>query len=306
MRPLPEVEHAAELLRRGGLVAFPTETVYGLGANALDREAVLRIYKVKGRPSTSPLIVHVDSAEAARALVLDWPDAAEDLAAKYWPGPLTLVLKKRSAIPAEVTAGLPTVGVRVPDHPIALALLRAARIPLAAPSANRFTQLSPTTAAHVRAALGSDIDYVLDGGPCQVGIESAVVSLAGEAPVLLRPGMIDENALALAVGGWGDHIREGPHASPGMHPKHYSPATPLFLGPPAAADRGAYLWWSTPLPAAKPVAMPSDPVAYAAKLYGVLHELDREGWDTIAVELPPDEVAWSGIRDRLQRAARNR
>ncbi|MBI1741245.1 MAG: threonylcarbamoyl-AMP synthase, partial [Candidatus Koribacter versatilis] len=184
------METAARILRAGRLVAFPTETVYGLGANALDPDAVARIYAVKGRPPTSPLIVHVASIEMAQSLVTTWPDAAHRLAHRFWPGPLTLVLDKKPTIPAIVTAGLPTVGLRMPAHPIALALIRAAGVPLAAPSANRFTQLSPTTADHVRRSLGSDVDYILDGGPCHVGIESTVLSLAGPQPVLLRPGGI--------------------------------------------------------------------------------------------------------------------
>src|SRR5438105_4505328 len=191
MPPLPsanEIEAAADALRRGRLVAFPTETVYGLGANALDPEAVARIYAVKGRPPTSPLIVHVASVEMAKSLIATWPEAADRMARRFWPGPLTLVLPKQPTIPSIVTAGLSTVGLRMPSHPMALALIKAAGVPLAAPSANRFTQLSPTTADHVRQSLGSDVDLILDGGPCEVGIESTVVSLAGPQPVLLRPG----------------------------------------------------------------------------------------------------------------------
>src|SRR5450755_3446474 len=171
-----ELARAAQLLRAGRLVAFPTETVYGLGANALDSEAVARIYVVKRRPATSPLIVHVASIEMAQSLAATWPEMAGLLVKKFWPGPLTLVLAKSSGIPAIVTAGLATVGLRMPAHPVALALIEAAGVPLAAPSANRFTELSPTTADHVRRSLGSDIDYILDGGPCNVGIESTVLS----------------------------------------------------------------------------------------------------------------------------------
>src|SRR5882762_10333221 len=209
-----EIEAAARLLRAGRLVAFPTETVYGLGANALDPQAVARIYAVKRRPPTSPLIVHVVSIEMAKSLVTKWPDTAEQLAIRFWPGPLTLVLptgvgtglrpvqaERSSAVIASiVTAGLPTVGLRIPAHPIALALIKAAGLPLAAPSANRFTELSPTTAAHVRSSLGSDVDLILDGGPCQVGIESTVVSLAGPQPVLLRPGGIARADIEAIVG----------------------------------------------------------------------------------------------------------
>jgi len=184
------VAEAAALIRAGKLVAFPTETVYGLGANALDAAAVARIFAVKGRPRGSPLIVHVDSLEMARGLALDWPDGAERLARKYWPGPLTLVLRKHPSIPDIVTAGLATVGLRVPAHPLALALIRAAGVPIAAPSANLFTELSPTTAGHVRQSLGDAVDYVLDGGATTVGIESTVLSLVEPRPALLRPGVI--------------------------------------------------------------------------------------------------------------------
>src|SRR5215831_13572708 len=180
------IARAAELIRAGRLVAFPTETVYGLGANALDAAAVERIFTAKGRPRSSPLIVHVASIRMARDLAAEWPVAAEVLAGRYWPGPLTLVVPKLPVVPDIVTGGLPTVALRMPAHPLALELIRTAGVPIAAPSANRFTELSPTAAAHVPESLA---DFTLDGGPAQVGIESTVLSLAGE-PVLLRPGII--------------------------------------------------------------------------------------------------------------------
>src|SRR6476619_3276599 len=224
-----------ELIRAGKLVAFPTETVYGLGANALDADAVRRIFEVKGRPATSPLIVHVDSVDMARRVAAKWPETAELLARAYWPGPLTLVLPKNACIPDIVTAGLPTVGVRMPAHPVALDLIRAAGVPVAAPSANRFTELSPTTAEHVRRSLGDAVDCVLDGGPTPVGIESTVISLAG-APTLLRPGMIPREALEALIGPVQmAGAMEGAHPSPGMHPRHYAPRTPLIMGAPPAA-----------------------------------------------------------------------
>src|SRR5580704_15602402 len=199
-----DVAHAAGLIRAGKLVAFPTETVYGLGANALDPAAVERIFAAKGRPKTSPLIVHVDSIEMARGLAAVWPVEAETLARRYWPGPLTLVLPKRAAVPDIVTAGLPTVGLRMPAHPLALELIRAAGVPIAGPSANRFTELSPTAASHVPEALA---DYVLDGGPARVGIESTVLWLAdapvgqpGGQPMLLRPGVIPLPDLEALIG----------------------------------------------------------------------------------------------------------
>jgi L-threonylcarbamoyladenylate synthase len=294
-----ELARAARRIRNGQLVAFPTETVYGLGANALDAVAVRRIFELKGRPSTSPLIVHVDSIAMARSLVTEWPELAEELARQYWPGPLTMVLPKRTVVPDEVTAGLGTVGIRIPAHPVALDLIRAAGVPVAAPSANRFTGLSPTTAEHVREAFG-DAVMVLDGGPTQVGIESTVISLAGAEPVLLRPGMIPFENLRRAMTPDAEA-----HPSPGMHHRHYSPRTRLVLIdgelPPG---RVAYLWLQRPMEAPKSVRMPRSPEGYAAALYSTLHELDREGWDLIAVERPPAEAGWAGILDRLTRASK--
>jgi len=277
------VEEAARVIRAGGLVAFPTETVYGLGANALDERAVERVFAAKGRPKTSPLIVHAADTAMARTLVAEWPPLAEALAAAHWPGPLTLVLPKAAHVPDLVTAGLPTVGVRVPDHPVALALIRAAGVPIAAPSANRFTQLSPTAAAHLDASLA---DSVLDGGPSRVGIESTVVSLAGERPLVLRPG-------ALVIRGFDRYeaSANGAHPSPGMHPRHYAPRTRLIVGAVPSSGKGHVF------------RLPESPAAAAAELYATLHKLDQMNLDWIAVELPPDTPEWAGVRDRLQRAA---
>jgi L-threonylcarbamoyladenylate synthase len=291
------VERAAALIRAGKLVAFPTETVYGLGANALDAAAVARIFDAKRRPRTSPLIVHVDSVEMARDLATSWPTAAETLARRYWPGPLTLVLPKQPRIPDIVTAGLTTVGLRMPAHPIALELIRAAGVPIAAPSANRFTELSPTAAGHVPEELA---DAVLDGGPARVGIESTVLSLV-DAPLLLRPGVIPLPELEALIGPVAvatAAAAEGPHPSPGMHDRHYRPSTPLYLlcaGDPLPAGRGALLRIG--------IEMPADPLGYAAALYGTLHRLDAEAYDWIAVERPPDTAEWAGVLDRLRRAA---
>ena len=184
-----EITKAVRILRSGGLVVFPTETVYGLGANALDAAAVRKIFELKGRPASSPLIVHIATIEQARELASDWSDVAERLARQYWPGPLTLVVPKKAFVPDEVTAGLPTVGLRIPRHAVALDLLKAVGLPIAAPSANRFTQLSPTTAQHVREAFGTDTPFLLDGGPCDVGIESTVVAVTDDGLEVLRPGM---------------------------------------------------------------------------------------------------------------------
>ncbi len=292
---------AAAILRSGGLVAFPTETVYGLGANALDPDAVAKIFELKGRPQTSPLIVHVASVAMARELVKEWPALAEQLAERWWPGPLTLVIPKAPVIPDIVTAGLPTVGLRMPDHPLALELIREAGVPVAAPSANRFTELSPTTAGHVRAAFGDAVP-VLDGGPTRVGIESTVVAIQGDKLTLLRPGMVSlgeiEQAAASAEPG-------AAHASPGLHPRHYSPRTKLILveNPRELATHdGAYVWHKRPGLAARTVRLPADPKRYAARLYATLHELDGEGWPWIAVEAVGTGPDWAAIRDRLQRA----
>ena len=307
--PPADLKHAASLLRTGRLVAFPTETVYGLGANALNPDAVARIFEAKGRPHTSPLIVHVESEAMLSRVVAEWPAAAQTLAAKFWPGPLTLVLPKQSAVPDLVTAGLPTVAVRTPAHPVALALIKECDLPLAAPSANRFTQLSPTTADHVRQSLGDRVDFILDGGPCTVGIESTVLSLATNPPTLLRPGGISRAQIEALIGPV-DLITkagDGPHASPGLHTKHYSPRTKLLLcenGAVPKAGRGAYLQLNHPPQNAQHIVrMPSDPAAYAAILYQTLHSLDAQHFDWIAVEQPPTHPKWEAVLDRLRRAA---
>ncbi len=301
MRKTISLTEAADRIRRGELVAFPTETVYGLGANALDASAVTKIFELKGRPATSPLIVHVSSTEMARRYVTEWPMQAEELARRYWPGPLTLVLPKSVEIPDIVTAGLGTVGIRVPAHPIALQLIEAAGVPIAAPSANRFSGLSPTTAEHVREEFGDAVE-VLDGGPTQVGIESTVVSLSGGKMKLLRPGMISLGEMEQAMVGAGEA-----HPGPGMQARHYSPRTRLLLvgGPEDLPDRlGAYLWRRRAGLASRSLRMPADAAGYAARLYSALHELDHEGWPWIAVEAPPDLPKWAAILDRLRRAAR--
>ena len=313
---------AAETLRRGGLVAFPTETVYGLGAHALDPEAVARIYAAKGRPGYNPLIVHVADADAARALTSAWPAEADALAAAFWPGPLTLVLPKNDSIPHSVTAGLPSVALRVPAHPVAHALLRLAGIPVAAPSANRSTEVSPTTAQHVVRSLGERVDVIVDGGPCPVGIESTVLSLAGPVPTLLRPGTISVDDLRPVIGAVAlpSSAPEATAArpSPGMMDRHYAPRAELrlFVEGESEAERVETLlgdtavlvlhpnaWRAGVLPSADVIVMPDDPAAYAGRLYSLLHELDDRGFRRIWVQQPPDAPAWAGVRDRLRRAA---
>lgn len=298
-----ELLAAAEAIRAGQLVAFPTETVYGLGANALDPAAVARIYEAKGRPASSPLIVHVASIDQARELAAEWPESAQKLAERFWPGPLTLVVRKKPVVPDSVTADLDSVGLRMPANSIALALIREAGVPLAAPSANRFAQLSPTTAQHVRESLGDRVLIILDGGPTDVGIESTV--LAVSPPCLLRPGSITREQIERVVGPIGLNKSEHTNRSPGQHPRHYQPRTRLIL---ARADeltdgRGAFLFISVPGKATQPIQMPSDARTYAQRLYALLHELDTQNLDWIAVEPPPATSEWDGIRDRLRRAA---
>lgn len=291
MKP-SSIARAVELLRAGRLVVFPTETVYGLGANALDEAAVRRIFEAKGRPHSSPLIVHVASIGMARLMAREWPGKAETLARRFWPGPLTIVVPKNASVPDVVTAGLPSVGLRMPAHPVARALLEAAGIPIAAPSANRFTELSPTRAEDVRKELA---EMILDGGHCAVGIESTVVSLVENTPRILRPGMISQTQIEEAIGPV--EVASGLE-SPGQHPRHYSPKTPIFLsnalGDAPGDGRGFRLDLKF---------MPQNPPDYAERLYSILHDLDREGYDWIAIEMPPDTREWAGIRDRLTRAA---
>lgn len=296
-----EIEQAARIVRAGGLVVFPTETVYGLGANALDASAVRKIYGLKGRPATSPLIVHVASIEQAKQLAAEWLPEAERLARQYWPGPLTIVVPKKAAIPDEVTAGLATVGLRMPRHPVALELLRVAGVPIAAPSANRFTQLSPTTAEHVREAFGAETPFLLDGGPCEVGLESTVIAVTREGLEVLRPGMAYVGNAVSAAASEGEA-----HRSPGQNRKHYSPKTRIVLvsrGHLPREGKGVYLWLEYNASAAGKQRMPEKPKEFAAVLYSTLHKFDQQGFDWIAVELPPDLPEWAAIRDRLVRAA---
>lgn len=305
-----QIQEAAALLRAGKLVAFPTETVYGLGANALDANAVARIFEAKGRPHSSPIIVHVSAQEMLSTVASAWPEKARTLAERFWPGPLTLVVPKTAAVPENVTAGLPTVGVRMPAHPVALALIVEAGVPIAAPSANRFTQLSPTTAEHVRQGLGDRVDYILNGGPCRVGIESTVLSLVEEVPVLLRPGGIARQQIEALIGpvASAQQIPTGAHPSPGMHPRHYSPRTQLLLvhgGEVPREGEGAFLQFKHPPhhTVHEVVAMPADAAEYATLIYSVLHTLDARGYDWIAVETPGPGMEWESVLDRLCRAA---
>ena len=314
------IARAADVIRRGGLVAFPTETVYGLGAHALDPRAVERIYDAKGRPSYNPLIVHVATAEQARDVVREWNGVADRLARAFWPGPMTLVLPKRAAVPDAVTAGLPTVGVRVPAHPVARALLDAAGVPIAAPSANKSMQLSPTMASHVVASLGEAVDVILDGGPTWVGIESTVVDVTGDRPVVLRPGTITLDQIEAAAGApavTGARAGgEAPRPSPGMLDRHYAPrARVVLVDAPDVGIRvelerahghrtGAVVIGASVEPGPTVVRLPDDAATYASRLYATLHAIDEAGCDVVVVERVPASGAWLGVRDRLERAAR--
>ena len=303
-----EVRRAAEILRAGGLVAFPTETVYGLGADASSEKAMARLYRVKGRPADHPVIVHFSSSSDAFAWASEVPAEARKLAERFWPGPLTLILKRSDKAKDFVTGGQPSVGVRVPSHPIARELLKEFGKPIAAPSANRFGRVSPTTAAHVREDLGADVDLVLEGGPSEVGIESTIVDLSGSAPALLRPGKISKDDLQkiISLGKAGASSRH----SGGME-KHYAPKTPARLVPTHDLDkeiskakaRAAVLAFSRPDERVDFwLRMPRDPAAYAQKLYAALRELDGANCDAILIEAPPAEPGWEAVLDRLQKA----
>jgi L-threonylcarbamoyladenylate synthase len=329
LEPSPEaLERGAEALRVGELVAFPTETVYGLGGNALDRAAVALIYATKGRPTTNPLILHVPDREAARRWSGGWPEAAERLAKAFWPGPLTLVLPRHPDIPGEVSGGLSTAAIRVPAHPVALGLLRRVDFPVAAPSANPAGQVSPTMADHVLKGLGDRVALVLDGGATPRGIESTVVSLVGPRPLLLRPGALPVSEIEAVVGpldrpGGALSLHEAA-PSPGMQERHYAPRGEVILmdWDPHERERvaalareevtsggqvGALLLRPLPgVPVHHPIPMPDDPEAYARLLYASLHGLDDLGCDLILVDPPSRDPAWEGVRDRLTRAARGR
>ncbi len=327
MRPVDHaaIERAARVLARGGLVAFPTETVYGLGADADNEAAVRAIFAAKGRPADHPVIVHVLDAAALDAWARDVPESARKLAATFWPGPLTLVLKRAPRAMDVITGGQDTVGLRAPAHPWAHALLEAfagtdRTKAIVAPSANSFGRISPTTAAHVRADLGEKpagkVDLILDGGACPVGIESTIVDLSAAAPRLLRPGAVTRGELEAVLGvPVRDAGRDAPRAS-GRLESHYAPRTPLELVEPAQlaarinALRGRRLAVLAPAQAlldrTRDVVLrliaPAQPAEYARRLYALLHELDAAGAERILVVRPPSGADWEAVHDRLLRA----
>jgi len=304
-----DLQRAAEILREGGLVAFPTETVYGLGARADEAGAVAKIFAAKGRPADHPLIVHLPAAEAIDAWARDVPETARRLAERFWPGPLTLILRRAPGVLDAVTGGQDTVGLRVPGNPVARGLLQAAGLGVAAPSANRFGRISPTTAEHVITELEGRVDAVVDGGPCDVGVESTIVDLSGEAPRLLRPGGITAEALEQVLGRAPlPPDAEAPRV-PGALASHYAPTTRMVLATDVAdavsdaapSREVVVLGLSSPRDGVRWVAMPDDPVAYARVLYARLREADESSAQTIVVERPPE--TWAAVIDRLQRAA---
>lgn len=293
-----DVGLAAEAILRGELVVMPTETVYGLAANALDPSAVRKIFAAKGRPDNNPLIVHVASVEMAQSLVTAWPANADKLAGSFWPGAMTLVLPKAPHVPGITTGGLGSVALRMPAHPVALALIESAGVPLAAPSANLYTATSPTEVGHLSPAIRRAAAFVLDGGPCQVGLESTVVSLLDEAPLRLRAGQVTDAQLSEALGkpvAAGEAVH-----SPGMHPRHYAPKARIDLVHKADPNIPALVLG----PAKSPVhvSMPEDEVGYAQALYRAFHAMDQAGVSEFQVELPPTD--WLAVHDRLLRATR--
>jgi L-threonylcarbamoyladenylate synthase len=315
---ISDIEKAADVLRAGGLVAFPTETVYGLGANAEDPAAVMRVFQVKGRPPSHPLIVHIGREEDLGDWVDEVPATARMLAEHFWPGPLTLVLRRGHRVPLEATGGLETVALRMPDHPVGLALLSAFGGGVAAPSANRFGSVSPTTAEHVRTELGDGVDLVLDGGPCLVGVESTIVDATGDTPSILRPGGITREDLEAVIGRPLVVPVTSPVRVPGQHPSHYAPRARVVLVEPEnlaaeaehAQQRGHRVgvllppaFADAPVKAQAVVEVPASMAEYAHHLYRFLRELDQRNCDLIVASLPEESGLGLAISNRLRRAA---
>jgi L-threonylcarbamoyladenylate synthase len=313
-----EIDHAVAVLRRGGLVAFPTETVYGLAADAASADAVARLYAVKRRPPDHPVIAHVGRDDRLERYARDVPDVARTLAAACWPGPLTLVLRRRPGpIVDAVTGGRDTVGLRVPDHPVALALLEVFGGAVAAPSANRFGSVSPTTAPHVRDDLGGDVDVVLDGGPCRIGVESTIVDCTGAAPVVLRLGGVTRARLAELLGTPPEERTRGEIAAPGTLEQHYAPSARVVIAGRdelreravsllAHGDRVGLLALDPPDDVPREVTVlrpPLDVEEYARVLYERLRDADAEGIDVLLVVAPPADGLGAAIADRVLRAA---
>lgn len=332
-----QLDLAGEALASGDLVAFPTETVYGLGANALDARAVRRIFKAKERPAGHPLIVHVATVEMARRCAATWGAIPARLAEVFWPGPLTLIVPRSDSIPGAVTGGLETVGCRLPDHRVARSLIEVAGVPVAAPSANRHTEVSPTRAEHVRRSLGERVDWIVDAGSTTVGIESTVLDVTGDTLTILRPGAVQRSELVSALGAFSAAVEYAEHVeppqqesrpSPGLAETHYAPEARLVLGRRAALSRrrealeaksfGGRVGWVVMDASADAterfearsddvvIGMPVQPDEYAQQLYATLYRLDSEGCSVVFVEEPGENSGWRAVRDRLARAADER
>jgi L-threonylcarbamoyladenylate synthase len=308
------IEEAVQRLRDGQLVAFPTETVYGLGADASNPQALRRLYQAKGRPTGHPVIVHLAQVEQIEQWAAEVPEAARRLAAALWPGPLTLILRRAASVSDQVTGGQDTVGLRIPSHPVARRLLSAFGSGVAAPSANKFGRLSPTSAADVAEDFAEEVSVILDGGSCDVGIESTIVDFSSGSPRVLRPGMITAEQIAALVGPLSGSTPGGPRA-PGTLPAHYAPRTPCRLVPPhdlkgeltaltEAGKRVCVLSFQESADKASGwIVASAEPARYAHDLYRSLRRLDRQGADIILIEKVPDDQQWSGIADRLKRAS---
>jgi len=313
------IDHAITLLRQGHLVGIPTETVYGLAADASNPRAVAKIFAAKGRPANHPVIVHIAGKDQLADWACDIPDAAWRLAETFWPGPLTLILKRQPHVPDAVTGGQDTVGLRAPDHPLTQELLQRLQGGLAAPSANRFGHVSPTTAQHVREEFGDAVPLVLDGGACSVGVESTIIGLTSERPTLLRPGGVPREAIEALLGVDLEHHQKNSTAHirvSGLLDSHYAPHTPLITGSLASlrveAEHAAAhgepvallpLGQTLDLPGVAVAAMPADPAEFARTLYATLRRLDTQGFSALLMEMPPATPAWLAVNDRLSRAA---
>lgn len=301
VKPTPEnIQRAAALLLEGEILAMPTETVYGVAANAYDEIAIRKLYAAKGRPEENPLIVHISDFVQLEEIVAEWTPAADILANRFWPGPLTLVVKKSDLIPSIVTGGLDTVAVRMPDHPVALELIEAAGVPLVGPSANRFMQLSPTRAEHVDPKL--NLKMVIDGGPCRVGLESTVVDVTQDPPRILRPGGVSRGEIQAALGRpLGQIPQNGPRRSPGMYARHYAPLASVSLVESVGSGEAGLVMGEPQND--RQIRMPNNPGAYGASLYDALNRLDRKEVENIYVQIPPEDEGWEAVHDRLRKAS---
>ncbi len=303
LRPTTEnIKAASRIIQRGGVVVMPTETVYGLACNALDENAVQHVFAIKGRPADNPLIVHISSESDLERVASVIPPICHELAKRFWPGPLTLVLPKRAEVPYRTTAGLDTVAVRVPGHAVARALIQESGCLLAAPSANLFTQLSPTCAEDVDPRIVEQVGMVLDGGPCSVGLESTVLDLSGDEPQILRPGGVSRAEIQAVIGQpLGIVPPPSVRKSPGLYRRHYAPRAVVRLVERLRHGQPGLTFAHSEDPCQ--IHMPSEPRAYAANLYSALKKLDDMGCDEIGVELPPDGALWEAVLDRLRKAA---